>query len=590
MDDVCLMKKNRSHNRVILLPGLVVLLVLVAALAPAAGTMPGAAAAETMAAPSLVIDSQLVKPSSPLLLEKGTALISLKELSTYLVANCQWNEAEKTAWVQKYGNTIFFRLATGEVLINSQPVAAPVPARLFRDTTYVPLRLVAENLGATVIWDGNAHQIQIVTGIRRTPPERVSSQAFNALVAYTDQGNLWWLDGREPDILPRKLTASGHVELIGWSADGSWLAYKHAFTAGNEPAYLWVIRADGTGARQVDTEPLYGNPSWSPGANRLAYTVQRESAGGYSPAGIVKCAAVTTEKIEIKTLLEEDVIMIPSLAWHPDGESLTVSLPRTGERPPTLEQVTLAGQRKVLYTLKDETAIDPEGLFNWALISLKWSPNGQYLAYHLRMNSGSLTADTVATGVLDTTTWKTVDLNDGLQYPEWLAFSPDNEKLAYIAGTGRDAVLNKRLEIADLSLGRQAVDYSRIGCVDTEPQWLPGEPGGLLFCRGTEAETISYRDIFPGVLVPGQRIYKLDEDGQATALTVGPAATADYHPSPSPSGKEMIFLKLDRFDQGSLYLQPLAAPEKAVEILRGLRGEAGFYGNYYPKWFSVHWL
>ena len=72
--------------------------------------------------------------------------------------------------------------------------------------------------------------------------------------------------------------------------------------------------------------------------------------------------------------------------------------------------------------------------------------------------------------------------------------------------------------------------------------------------------------------------------------TAGPAATADYHSSPSPSGEKMMFLRLERFDQGSLYLQPLDAPEQQVEILRGLRGSPGFYGNYYPEWLSVYWF
>jgi hypothetical protein len=135
------------------------------------------------------------------------------------------------------------------------------------------------------------------------------------------------------------------------------------------------------------------------------------------------------------------------------GESLAVSFPRTKEQPPTLEQVNLAGQRSALYTFADEEPVDPKGLYPWAFIGLKWSP-----------------------------------------------------------------------------------------------------------------------------------------DGQAIALTAGPAATADYHSSPSPSGEKMMFLRLERFDQGSLYLQPLDAPEQQVEILRGLRGSPGFYGNYYPEWLSVYWF
>jgi Tol biopolymer transport system component len=541
--------------------------------------------------PSLMVDGRPVTPAPSLRWEKETVLISLKDLSTCLNAGFEWNEAEKTTWIQKYGRTIFFRLTTGEVKKNSQPITAPVPVRLIDGTVYVPLRFVVENLGATVVWDGTANQVNIITGERHTPPERISGQAFNALVAYTDQGKLWLLDGRETNSQPKQLFDSGLAELVGWSADGTWLAYKYYADAKyDSPAYLWVVQADGSGARQVDTEPVYGDPEWSPKTNRLAYTIEQNSADGYVSTGIVRYADITAEKTQVHTLVEEDVVMIPSFTWYPDGESLVISFPRTKEQPPRLERVGLTGQRSLLYTLKDETPIDPEGLYFWAFISLKWSPDGRYLAYHLRMNSGSLTADSVETGVLDTETKQTYSLGGGLRYPQWLAFSPDSKKLAYIAGGGRDVILNKQLEIADLSAGGQVIDYSQSGYVDTQPVWLPGETNKLLFCRGPENEALFESNNLPGVIVPGQRIYKLSPDGPAAAITAGPTTTADYYPSPSPSGKEMIFLRLERFNQGSLYLQPLTAPEKAVEVLRGLGGSPGYYYNYYPEWISVYWL
>lgn len=570
------MKRARLQSWVALLIGLMVLV---------AGALPVTAAVKK---PTLTVDGQPIAPVSTLYWEKGTILVSLKDLATYLDANFQWNEAEGTTWIQKYGRTIFFRITTGEVRKNSEPIVSPVPARIINGRVYAPLRFVAENLVATVVWDRSAYQVQIITGECRTPPERVSGQAFNAVVAYTDKGNLWLLDGREPNTFPKQITDSGYVELIGWSADGRWLAYKYS-TEEDGLTYLWVVGADGSGARRVDTLPIYDDSIWSPKANRLIYTPRQDSTDGYILAGIVRCADIKAEGIEVNTLVEEDATMILSLAWHPDGESIAVSFPRTVEQPPTIEQVNLTGERRVLYTLKDEDPIDPEGIYPWAFISLKWSSDGRYLGHHLRTNAGSLTADVVGTGVLNIATKQSVSLSGGLRYREWLAFSPDNGKLAYIAGSGREVMLNKQLEIADLASG-EVTDFSQRGYVDTHPVWFPGEPNELLFCRGPEAETVSDLNTLPGAVVPGQRIYKLNQDGKAQALTAGAAATADYYPNPSPSGEEMIFLRLERFDQGSLYLQPINAPEKAVEILRGLKGGPGYYGNYYPEWISVYWF
>ena len=538
--------------------------------------------------PTLMVDGQLMSPASPLCWDNESILISLEELAAYLNASFQWNEAEGTTWIQKNGRTIFFRPSTGEVRKNGELVSVPVSPRLINGTFYVPLRFVAENLGVTVVWDNSAYQVQIITGERHTPPERISDESFNAVVAYIDKGNLWLLDGRKRDVLPKQLTESGYAELIGWSIDGEWFAYKYA-SSESAPPYLWVVRADGKTASQVDTEPIYGDPLWSPKDNQIAYTVMKDSADGYIPASIVRYADITVEGIKVNTLLEEDFIAIPSLAWHPSGESITISFPRTVEQPPTLVQANLTGEQTVLYTLKDEAPVDLEGIYSWAFISLKWSPDGRYLAYHLGVNSASLTADGVETGVLNVKTGQSFNLSGGLNYLQWLAFSPDNTKLAYIAGGGRDAMLNKRLEIVDLISGK-ITDYSQKGYADTQPIWLSNKTNELLFCRGPETETLYQSEILPGTLAPGQRIYKLDNDGNAVPVTAGPADTADYFPNPSPSGEEIIFLRLERYDQGSLYLQPINAPEEAVEILRGLRGGPGYYGNYYPEWISVHWF
>ncbi|NMB36116.1 MAG: copper amine oxidase [Firmicutes bacterium] len=575
------MKKVGLCSLVALLLGLTVLVAEI----PAAGAPPAGAEAET---PTLMVDGRLQELSSPLRWDKDSIIVPLEELAGYLAANFQWNEAEGTTWIQKYGRTIFFRLATGEIRKNSEPVSAPVPARLINGRFYVPLRFVAENLGTTVIWDGDARQVQIITGERHIPPERISSKTFDAVVAYTDQGNLWLLDGREPDALPKQQTDAGFVELVGWSFDGAWLAYKHASDE-YAPAYLWVVGADGGRARQVDTEPVGDDQLWSPESNRIAYTVKQENIDDYIPTGTVKCAEISAEEIQVNTLVEEDVVMIPALAWHPDGESLAISLPRTKDQPPRLEQVDLAAERKVLYTLEEEAAPDLETLYPWALISLKWSPDGRYLAYHLRLNSASLTADVVETGVLNVENGQLINLNSGLRYPQWMSFSPDSAKLAYIAGIGRDVIHNKWLELADLASGR-LTDHSQNSFADAQPKWLPGNPQELLFCRGPEAKTISDFYALPGVLLPGQRIYKLDYKGNSRAVTAGPPSTADYYPSPSPSGEEMLFLRLERYDQGSLYLQPVDTPEDAMEILRGLRGGPGYYGNYYPEWISVYWF
>ncbi|NLJ55512.1 MAG: copper amine oxidase N-terminal domain-containing protein, partial [Firmicutes bacterium] len=140
------------------LRGAVLLFVLAVLMAvPAAETgMVAAAAAGTMPAPALLVDGRPATPAVPLFWDEGTVLVSLRDLGAFLGAGLQWNGAAKTAWIQKYGHTVFFRLQTDEVLKNGKVVAAPAAARLVGGTVYVPLRFVAENLGAAVAWEGGA--------------------------------------------------------------------------------------------------------------------------------------------------------------------------------------------------------------------------------------------------------------------------------------------------------------------------------------------------------------------------------------------------------------------------------------------------
>ena len=235
-----------------------------------------------------------------------------------------------------------------------------------------------------------------------------------------------------------------------------------------------------------------------------------------------------------------------------------------------------------------------------------YATDGRYLAYYLEPGSGSMTADGVAIRVLNLQNHSyPLDLGTGLKYPQWLAWSPDSNWLAYIRGYGRDATIDKRLYLADLQSGGKVTDCGsparegnspEPGCpwtkenpgqVDTQPLWLSDKSYSILFCRGKEN---NWWDSFNGeVLVPRQRIWTRTADGVENTLTSGPADTADYAPRVALDGKNLFFLRLIRYDNGSLYFKPLAGGQE-TELIRGLTGNPGYYGNYYPECISIYWI
>ena len=93
-----------------------------------------------------------------------------------------------------------------------------------------------------------------------------------------------------------------------WSPDGTRLTYP------GPPNVLWVMRADGTGARQITTckLPCVGDmdPSWSPDGEQIAF-IRQEDGGGATRLYVVDVATGVTRG------LTPDLRYVDSPTWRP---------------------------------------------------------------------------------------------------------------------------------------------------------------------------------------------------------------------------------------------------------------------------------
>ncbi len=533
------------------------------------------------------VNGQLLAPDVLPTLQEGHLLVPMRLLAEALGANVTWNDSNGTALVSTRETGIALKVNNREVVKNGQTLTIEAPAQIKQGRLLVPLRFLAESLGAEVAWNQNIPAVAI-TNPPIPIPERIHKEAFPAQVAFSNNNNLWLLDGNQADAEPLQITTQGSVEIIGWSPDGQWLAYLQHGTPelwASDP-YLWVVKADGSSAVQVEPRPILGQPSWSPLANTLLYSTMAPGEN-YQPDMNLKLAALESGKVLTTTLLPDNSDSVQDYAWAPDGQSLAISLRRDENHPLRIDRLTLSGERSNLLTL-GEAGITFDEIYASFALGLSWSPNGRYLAYYLHPNSGSLAADGVDLQVLDLEQPDNpLDLGMSLKYKQWLAWSPDGTELAFIQGGNREAIFNKRLCSVSLPTGKITF-YDSPGKVDTQPLWLPAPENGLLFCRGLErGPELWGRVNLNKTLVSDQRIWLAESDGQIRPLTAGTPDKADCYPS-SPDGQELYFLRLESALSGSLYQQPPDGGEP-VELLRNVNGDIGYYGNYLPAWISIYY-
>ncbi|MFN3653431.1 MAG: stalk domain-containing protein [Armatimonadota bacterium] len=91
----------------------------------------------------------------------GRVLIPLRAVVESLGADVKWEPATRTVRGSKGRLEFTLQIDSRGATVNGSPVMLDVPAQLVQGTTMVPLRFVAEALGAEVEWNAAAQQVVI---------------------------------------------------------------------------------------------------------------------------------------------------------------------------------------------------------------------------------------------------------------------------------------------------------------------------------------------------------------------------------------------------------------------------------------------
>ncbi|MGH9200613.1 MAG: hypothetical protein ACRD2A_05195 [Vicinamibacterales bacterium] len=172
--------------------------------------------------------------------------------------------------------------------------------------------------------------------------------------------------GGSPQVV---LQGAQQIDYIDVSPDGRWIAFGSA----DRQEDLFLVRADGTGFRQItDDAYLDRGPRWSPDGSRLAFYSNR--GGPYEIWGIRPDGS----RLELLARAADRAEALSRPAWAPDGRRLSAKNIHT--RTPLLINLDSPVETRA----RRWAGTDDAGHILQA-----WSPNGERIAATIEQGPGS---------------------------------------------------------------------------------------------------------------------------------------------------------------------------------------------------------
>ncbi len=102
---------------------------------------------------NLKINNEIIETEIKPVQESGTTLVPLRIVGEYLGAEIEWNQETQTVIITKDNQIIDLIIGSKVVKVNGVEQILQCAPKLIQGTTMVPIRLVSEHLGSTVVWE-----------------------------------------------------------------------------------------------------------------------------------------------------------------------------------------------------------------------------------------------------------------------------------------------------------------------------------------------------------------------------------------------------------------------------------------------------
>lgn len=111
---------------------------------------------------TLKLNGNVLSPAVAPVIENGSTLVPLRIISENMGASVQWNGEERSVTIEKEDTSIYLVLDQKDVIVNGEAKELAVAPKIIDSTTMVPIRFVSENLDCAVNWDGANRVVSII--------------------------------------------------------------------------------------------------------------------------------------------------------------------------------------------------------------------------------------------------------------------------------------------------------------------------------------------------------------------------------------------------------------------------------------------
>ena len=211
---------------------------------------------------TLYINGVLIRPDVPPFLLNNRTLVPVRVIAERLGADVQWDQSQMKVTIVRDQATLVLWIGSSDAMVNDRKVILDTEPIIRDGRTMVPVRFISERLGAQVNWDGTSRSVYVDSS-----PIKLTS------VAYRD-GEQWGSLVLE--------TNSGATFVSSASADGTSILVNLPGTAAGIPVGTrtvnqggvrqTVVRVNSDGSAQVRID-LESGQIWQENVTENAYTL-----------------------------------------------------------------------------------------------------------------------------------------------------------------------------------------------------------------------------------------------------------------------------------------------------------------------------